>query len=235
MVAISDTARMSLVIAITTGFLVTELIIGFKAGALVLVADAFHCLNDIITFVVALTAARYVKRQDAPASMPFGWQRAAILGSFFNGVFLLALGVSIFLQAIERFIALQPIENPKALLIVGAVGVVVNVTMAFIYHGHDDHDHGSARHEKDAAGVSNVPIGEMVHDMVSNRFYCLWPSCLLSRNRPSQSSHIIFPRKQDPPISPALGDSSFARSFQKISVVKPWFYTFSVTQPIMLA
>lgn len=41
--------------------------------------------------------------QPPPKEYTFGWQRATLLGAFFNGVFLLALGVSILVQAIERF------------------------------------------------------------------------------------------------------------------------------------
>jgi zinc transporter 1 len=39
-----------------------------------------------------------------PQELTFGWARATLLGAFFNGVFLLALGVSILVQAIERFV-----------------------------------------------------------------------------------------------------------------------------------
>lgn len=39
-----------------------------------------------------------------PKDLTFGWARATLLGAFFNGVFLLALGVSILVQAIERFV-----------------------------------------------------------------------------------------------------------------------------------
>ena len=61
-------------------------------------------LNDLVGFVVALVALKASERDHAPPALSFGWQRATLLGGFFNGVFLLALGVSIFLQAIERFI-----------------------------------------------------------------------------------------------------------------------------------
>lgn len=47
------------------------------------------------------------ERSDSPKELSFGWQRASLLGAFFNGVFLLALGVSILLQSIERFVSLQ--------------------------------------------------------------------------------------------------------------------------------
>lgn len=42
-----------------------------------------------------------------PKSLTYGWQRAQLLGAFFNGVLLLGLGISVFLQSIERFISLQ--------------------------------------------------------------------------------------------------------------------------------
>lgn len=47
------------------------------------------------------------RKETPPEMLSFGWQRATILGSFFNGVFLLALGLSIFLQSIERFVSLE--------------------------------------------------------------------------------------------------------------------------------
>lgn len=33
-------------------------------------------------------------------------------GAFFNGVFLLALALSIFLQSIERFVNVEPVHSP---------------------------------------------------------------------------------------------------------------------------
>lgn len=82
-------------------------------------------MNDLISLVVALTAvtvslelgaglgflsshmAQISERAKSPRDLSFGWQRASLLGAFFNGVFLLALGISIFLQSIERFISIE--------------------------------------------------------------------------------------------------------------------------------
>jgi len=44
---------------------------------------------------------------DSPKELSFGWQRAQLLGAFFNGVLLFGLGISIFLQSIERFISVH--------------------------------------------------------------------------------------------------------------------------------
>jgi zinc transporter 1 len=70
-------------------------------------SDRCFQLNDLVGFIVALIAIIISQRGDSPKEFSFGWQRARLLGAFFNGVFLAALGLSIFLQAIERFISLQ--------------------------------------------------------------------------------------------------------------------------------
>ncbi|KAG8425132.1 hypothetical protein J3458_001865 [Metarhizium acridum] len=80
--------------------------------------------------------------QPPPKEFTFGWQRATLLGAFFNGVFLVALGVSILVQAIERFTHTSHIDEPKVVLIVGCVGLGLNLLVMSFLHEHDDHDHG---------------------------------------------------------------------------------------------
>ncbi|KAE8371810.1 cation efflux protein [Aspergillus bertholletiae] len=115
---ISRIQRLSAVIGISMSFFIAEIAVGFYTGSLALVADAFHYLSDIIGFAIALVAAIVDAKHKPPASLTFGWQRAQLLGAFFNGVLLFGLGISIFLQSLERFISLEQ-------------------------HDHDhDHDHG---------------------------------------------------------------------------------------------
>jgi zinc transporter 1 len=96
------------------------------------------------------------ERSNSPKELSFGWQGANLLGAFFNGAFLLALGVSIFLQSIERFVAIQSthpepmaqshvtttelnqdlvVENPELVLIIGCVGLVLNLISAAFLRG----------------------------------------------------------------------------------------------------
>ena len=78
--------RISLVILISTSFFLLELIIGFRNHSLALVADAFHVASDLIGFGVALYAIRLQRRtKTVPMELSFGWQRAELLGAFFNG------------------------------------------------------------------------------------------------------------------------------------------------------
>ncbi|MCJ1448217.1 MAG: hypothetical protein MMC23_008731 [Stictis urceolatum] len=137
---LSPTARLSFVIALTGTFFCVEISVGFYTHSLALIADAFHYLNDVVSFVVALTAIR-ISKHTYPTAFSFGWQRAQLLGAFFNGVFLAALGLSVFLQALERFIRVQQVERPLLVMVVGAVGLTLNVISVLFLHDHG-HDHG---------------------------------------------------------------------------------------------
>lgn len=138
---ITRKTRLRAVIAISFCFFLAEISIGFYTKSLALVADAFHYLNDLIGFIVALVAVHVTERKTSPADLSFGWARAQLLGAFFNGAFLLALGLSIGLQSIERFVSIEHVENPKLVLIVGCVGLFLNLISALFLHEHD-HDHG---------------------------------------------------------------------------------------------
>ncbi|GKZ44300.1 hypothetical protein AbraIFM66951_006189 [Aspergillus brasiliensis] len=144
---ISRATRLTVVVAISSAFFVAEISGHFIAS----LADA--TLNDLVGFVVALVALKVVhgifkevaagteiKHQvseagESPKALSFGWQRAQLLGAFFNGVLLFALGISIFLQSIERFITLQRVENPKLMFIMGAIGLTLNLISATFLHG----------------------------------------------------------------------------------------------------
>lgn len=115
--------------------------------SLALVADAFHMLNDILSLVVALWAVRVAKSRGADRKYTYGWQRAEILGALVNGVFLLALCLSIFLEAIQRLIDPPTISNPKLILIVGCCGLASNLLGLVLFHEHGHgHSHGGHGH-----------------------------------------------------------------------------------------
>jgi solute carrier family 30 (zinc transporter), member 1 len=67
-----------------------------------------------------------------------------VIGAFFNGVFLIALALSIFFQSIERFISLEIIDNPLWVIIVGGVGLVLNILSASVVHSSCTTSYGAA-------------------------------------------------------------------------------------------
>ncbi|KAL4869379.1 hypothetical protein BDV12DRAFT_208631 [Aspergillus spectabilis] len=146
---ISRSHRLMAATAISAAFFLTEISVGFYTHSLALVADAFHYLNDLVGFIIALVALKVSKADHSPQELSFGWQRAQVLGAFFNGSLLFALGISIFLQSIERFITLHHVENPKLMFIIGSIGLGLNIICAtFLHeHHHDGHDHDHHYHE----------------------------------------------------------------------------------------
>ncbi|KAK5660352.1 hypothetical protein OQA88_12893 [Cercophora sp. LCS_1] len=164
-------------------FFSAELAVALKTESLALTADAFHYLNDLIGFTVALTAI-IVKDRKVPLgnSYSFGWQRAPIVGAFFNGSFLLALGVSIFFQSVERFIGVHEVEQANLVLVMGDVEDAcfvkdnTSVTTEEAYpdsvyrHLHEDHHH-TKRPDNVPSGRDLGMVGVMMHvlsDAVNN-------------------------------------------------------------------
>lgn len=66
-----------------------------------------------------------------------------------NGVFLVALCMSIFLEAIQRFVEPQVVSNPKLVMIVGILGLASNILGLLLFqdHGHG-HSHGATEHDE---------------------------------------------------------------------------------------
>lgn len=58
-----------------------------------------------------------------------------MLGALVNAVFLVALCFSITVEACKRFIEVEEIHDPQLLVIVGGLGLVVNVIGLFLFHG----------------------------------------------------------------------------------------------------
>ncbi|KAH8668693.1 cation efflux protein [Xylariales sp. PMI_506] len=167
---ITKAQRLMIIIGISFSFFLAEIAVGFYTRSLALVADAFHYLNDLVGFIVALVAFKISERNDAPKELSFGWQRANLLGAFFNGVFLLALGVSIFLQSVERFVSPQVVDNPFLVLIIGCVGFALNVISAVFLHEHDEDVKRvveGGHHLSDVSAEDDTrvnPHGEHIHE-----------------------------------------------------------------------
>lgn len=137
-----NTVRIGTVLCISLIFFVAEIIIGLRTKSLALIADAFHYLNDIVAYAIAFVAAHLHEKGKHNSNFTFAFHRAELVGAFFNGVFLLALALSIFLQSIERFVHIEPVESPVMVLIVGAVGLTLNITSMIVVHDHGGHGHG---------------------------------------------------------------------------------------------
>ncbi|SPO23776.1 related to COT1 - Vacuolar zinc (and possibly other metals) transporter [Ustilago trichophora] len=148
---LSKETRIITLLVIDVVFFFIEIITGYAVGSLALVADSFHMLNDVMSLVVALWAVK-LSTKASDHKFSYGWQRAEILGALVNGVFLLALCFSIFMEAIQRFVNVTEVTNPKLVVIVGCLGLASNLVGLLLFHDHGHahgghgHSHGHATH-----------------------------------------------------------------------------------------
>ncbi|TIA89318.1 hypothetical protein E3P99_02106 [Wallemia hederae] len=146
--AVHSTTRFGIVLGISCVFFVSELVVGLKTRSLALIADSFHYLSDLVAYIIAFTAAYLREHGKRLPGWTYGWHRAELVGAFFNGVFLLGLALSIFLQSIERFFNPETVDQPLAVVILGAVGLALNIVSAAFVHDHHGHSHGGHSHGK---------------------------------------------------------------------------------------
>ena len=60
-------------------------------------------------------------------------------------MFLIALCFTIFVEALERLTHTEEIKDPNLLLIVGSIGLLINILGLFLFAGHA-HSHGGGSH-----------------------------------------------------------------------------------------
>ncbi|KIJ40124.1 hypothetical protein M422DRAFT_174202, partial [Sphaerobolus stellatus SS14] len=123
------------VLAVDVLFFFVEIIAGENFGSLALVADSFHMLNDVMSLIVALYAIKVIGESEASPQYSYGWHGAEVVAALVNGVFLLALRISIFMEAMERFFSTPEISNPKLVVIVGSLGLASNFIGLVLFHG----------------------------------------------------------------------------------------------------
>lgn len=121
-------------LTLTGGFFVVEIIAGFATGSLALLSDAGHMLTDTGALALALFAQRIAARART-VQHTFGFRRAEVLAALINGLVLIGTATFVLLEALRRFGA-PPEIHGLPMLIVAALGLVVNLVAAYILgHG----------------------------------------------------------------------------------------------------
>ncbi|XP_052428479.1 zinc transporter 10-like isoform X2 [Carassius gibelio] len=126
------TCRLILMLVITVIFFVAEIVAGYMGNSIALVSDSFNMLSDILSLCVGLTAAR-VSRRAGSGRFTYGMGRAEVVGALANAVFLAALCFSVSMESLKRLALPQAIDEPPLVLIVGSLGLAVNVLGLVIF------------------------------------------------------------------------------------------------------
>ena len=120
-------------IALNVGFVVAEVVFGFLANSMSLLADAGHNLSDALGLVLAWAAAMMARRAASPR-FTYGLKKAPILAALANSLLLVVAVGAIGAEAVRRLIHPSVTEGGMVML-VAAAGIVVNGVTALLFAG----------------------------------------------------------------------------------------------------
>jgi cobalt-zinc-cadmium efflux system protein len=106
-------------------FFVVEIVAAILGSSLVLFADAGHMITDVSALAMSAWALRLARRP-AEARWTFGLRRAEILSAAVNGISLVAVGLVILVEAVQRLVAPHPV-NGALVLVIALIGAAVNL------------------------------------------------------------------------------------------------------------
>jgi cobalt-zinc-cadmium efflux system protein len=127
-------SKLKLVLLLISSYIVVEFISGLLTGSLALIADAGHMLADAGGLTLALFAINFSSKPSTP-QRTYGFYRIEILAALANSAVLILVSVYIIYDAYERIIEPPQIKG-TGLIVVGIIGLVVNLVGMYILKGH---------------------------------------------------------------------------------------------------
>jgi cobalt-zinc-cadmium efflux system protein len=124
--------RLRIALGLNVAIVAVQVIAGFAAGSLGLLADAGHNAADIGAVALSLFAVRLARRRPTP-SRSYGWHRSTILAAQANAALLLAATALITFEAVRRLLHPQSVDS-GVVIVVAAISMVVNGAAALVVH-----------------------------------------------------------------------------------------------------
>ncbi|MBE6482973.1 MAG: cation transporter [Actinomyces ruminicola] len=125
--------RLSVVLCLTAGVLVAEVVTALLTGSLALLADAGHMLTDVVGLVMALVSAHLSARPVTDRST-WGLRRAEILGAALQAALLGVVGVGVGVRAVITLVSATDVEA-HGMLVMGVIGLVANLVGLLVLAG----------------------------------------------------------------------------------------------------
>ncbi|GAA4189307.1 cation diffusion facilitator family transporter [Gryllotalpicola kribbensis] len=129
----TNRVRLTVALAITCAILLAEAVGAALTGSLALIVDAGHVLTDAGGLAMALFAARLAGRP-ATSRRTWGYARAEVLAATAQAAVLLAVGLFVLVEAIQRLITPPQLQS-EGLLIFGVIGLVGNLVSIAVLSG----------------------------------------------------------------------------------------------------
>lgn len=140
---------------LNTTFMLVQLVYSFRSQSLGLLSDSLHMALDSTSLFLGLIATVMASKPPS-RSFPFGLRKVETLAGFANGVLLIGIVFGILVEAVQRLVWPVEIQRTGELLIVAALGLVVNIVGIFAFnHGHGDDGHGHGHSHSHGGGGGN--------------------------------------------------------------------------------
>ncbi|KEC83212.1 MULTISPECIES: cation diffusion facilitator family transporter [Acinetobacter] len=117
--------KLTFALALTSTFLIVEVIAGFMTQSLALLSDAAHMFTDAAALAIALVAIK-IGKLPADDKRTFGYQRFEILAALFNAMMLFVVAIYILYEAYQRFSQPPEIQS-VGMMVVAVIGLVINL------------------------------------------------------------------------------------------------------------
>lgn len=132
-----DRRSLLLVMVLGTAMLAVEVAAGLLSNSLVLLSDAAHLSTDVAALALAYFALR-IGARPASHTKSYGYRRAEIVAAFLNALLLWALSIWFLVEAWGR-LRDPPEVRANVVILVGVVGLAVNLLMAWLLHRGQEH------------------------------------------------------------------------------------------------
>lgn len=155
----STTRAFAAITLINLAYTALEAGYGFATNSLALLSDALHNLGDVLGLALAWGAA-VMARRIPTRRHTYGWRRATLLSPLANATLLVAFSGALGWEAVRRFGA-PPDVPGLPIIVVAAIGIVVNLGAAWFVrdgHAHDLNRRGAFLHLVADAAVSLAAV-----------------------------------------------------------------------------
>jgi cobalt-zinc-cadmium efflux system protein len=125
-------------IALNVAIVAVELVFGFLANSMALIADGGHNLSDVLGLVVGWAGAVMARRSPSPR-FTYGLKKASILSALINSLLLLVAVGAIAAEATRRLFNPAPAEA-HTMIWVAMAAIVVNLVTALLFVGGRNRD-----------------------------------------------------------------------------------------------
>jgi len=135
--AAAHRGRLAVVLAITVGVFVVEVVGAAAANSLALLADAGHVATDVAGLALAF-AAVWAAGRPATDERTFGYARLEVFAAVANAVLLMAIAAFVLFEAVQR-LSEPYVVRSGLMLVVAVLGLAANgVSLLLLRHAQRD-------------------------------------------------------------------------------------------------